>query len=134
MNQDSDQLRLLSIFHYIIGGLIALAACIPIIHLIFGFLMLSKPDVFSQGPPPRILGWFFILFASVFILVGWILAGLVLWSGRCLSRRLNYNYCFAMACVVCVFLPFGTVLGILTIIVLMRPTVKGLFLDTTAVR
>ncbi len=30
----------------------------------------------------------------------------------------------------CLFMPFGTVLGVLTIIVLMRPSVKALFYPT----
>jgi hypothetical protein len=36
-----------------------------------------------------------------------------------------------MAGVACLFMPFGTVLGIFTIIVLVRPQVKALF-DTMA--
>jgi hypothetical protein len=33
----------------------------------------------------------------------------------------------AIAGIECIFIPFGTVLGVFTIIVLMRPTVKELF-------
>jgi hypothetical protein len=32
-----------------------------------------------------------------------------------------------MACVECIFIPFGTVLGAFTILVLMRPSVKEMF-------
>ena len=32
-----------------------------------------------------------------------------------------------MAATMCLFMPFGTVLGVFTIIVLMRPSVKPLF-------
>jgi hypothetical protein len=32
-----------------------------------------------------------------------------------------------IAAVECIFFPFGTVLGVLTIIVLMRPSIKSLF-------
>jgi hypothetical protein len=34
-----------------------------------------------------------------------------------------------MAAVACIFVPFGTVLGVLTIIVLTRPSVRALFDD-----
>lgn len=33
VGKDLEHLRLLSIFHYVVGGLIALFACFPIIHL-----------------------------------------------------------------------------------------------------
>jgi hypothetical protein len=35
--------------------------------------------------------------------------------------------CFAMAGVECIFMPFGTVLGVFTILVLNRQSVKELF-------
>jgi hypothetical protein len=34
--KQEEQLRLLSIFHYVVAGLSALFACIPIIHLALG--------------------------------------------------------------------------------------------------
>jgi hypothetical protein len=34
-----------------------------------------------------------------------------------------------MACVACLSVPLGTVLGVFTIIVLMRPSVKALFAE-----
>jgi len=37
-------------------------------------------------------------------------------------------FCLVMAGVECIFTPFGTVLGVLTIIVLVRPSVKELFM------
>ena len=36
MNQDSEHLKLLSIFHYVVGGMAALFACIPFIHFFMG--------------------------------------------------------------------------------------------------
>ena len=66
-------------------------------------------------------------FASVFILGGWTLAVLVLMAGRFIARRKHYMFCFVMACVECVFMPFGTALGVFTILVLSRQSVKRLF-------
>jgi hypothetical protein len=37
-----------------------------------------------------------------------------------------------MAAISCIFMPFGTVLGVFTIIVLLRPSVKELFAVNTA--
>jgi hypothetical protein len=43
MNKDLEHLRLLSIFHYVVGGILALFACFPIIHLIMGIMFLTMP-------------------------------------------------------------------------------------------
>jgi hypothetical protein len=41
--------------------------------------------------------------------------------------RLLSIFHYAVAAIACMFMPFGTVLGVFTIIVLMRPSVKELF-------
>ncbi len=56
-----------------------------------------------------------------------VLAGFIAAAGYYLSKRQHYTFCLVMAGVECIFIPFGTVLGIFTIIVLARPVVKALF-------
>ena len=73
------------------------------------------------------MGWIFIIVATVLILLGWALAIAMFLSGRCVARRTRYMYCFVVAGVECLMMPFGTVLGVFTIIVLSRPSVKALF-------
>ncbi|PYI82572.1 MAG: hypothetical protein DMF09_14100 [Verrucomicrobia bacterium] len=48
-------------------------------------------------------------------------------AGRSLSRRKHYWFAFVVACIECIFIPFGTILGVFTIIVLSRESVKTLF-------
>jgi len=128
LSSDEQHLKLLSIFHYVAGGLAALFACVPIIHLVVGLFMLIAPrSVDSSTPPPALFGLIFILFALIIIVAGWSFAALVVISGRFLSRRRHYMFCFVMACVECMFMPFGTVLGVFTLIVLIRQSVKDLF-------
>lgn len=125
-----EQLRLLSIFHYVVAGMAALFACFPIIHLVFGLVMVFAPNVFNDGKgnaPPEFIGWFFVVFASLFILVGWTIAVLVLIAGRCLAQRKRYMFCFVMGGVECLFMPFGTVLGVFTLILLSQEPMKQLF-------
>jgi hypothetical protein len=125
---DNEHLKLLSIFHYIVSGIAALCACIPFIHLALGlFLVIAPGRMGGNGEPPAFVGWFFITLASFFILVGWAFAVLVLIAGRFLAQRRHYTFCFVMGCVECLFMPFGTVLGVFTILVLIRPSVKEMF-------
>ncbi|MCW8985802.1 MAG: hypothetical protein OQK55_10695 [Thermoanaerobaculales bacterium] len=126
MSQDSEHLKLLAIFHYVVAGMTALFACIPFIHFFMGLAMATGtfPDTDPEVQP---IGIFLMIFAGLFILAGWALAVLIAFAGRSLQARKRYTYCLVMAGVECIFMPFGTVLGVFTIIVLMRDTVKEMF-------
>jgi hypothetical protein len=127
MNQDEQQLQLLSTFHYVCAGVVALFACIPFIHLIIGLMLVTQSFGHGKEQPPAFVGWLFVGIAAVVILLGWTLAALLAWAGRCLARRVRYTFCCVVAGVACMFMPLGTVLGVFTILVLMRPSVKTLF-------
>ena len=130
MSTDEEHLRLLAIFHYVVGGLMALFACFPLIHVGMGLFIIIDPQGFSGSsstPPPAFMGWFFVLLGSVFILAGWAMALCVIAAGRCLAKRKRYLFCLIMGGLQCLFMPIGTVLGVFTIIVLVRDSVKALF-------
>jgi len=127
-NTDSEHLKLLAIFHYIVSGLAAFCGCLPAIHLVIGLFMILAPQRFGPGNnQPEVVGWFFVGIASFFILAGWTFAVLVLSAGRFIARRKHYQFCFVVACIECIFMPFGTVLGVFTILALNRSSVKQLF-------
>ena len=128
--QDIAHLDLLGVFHYVVAGISALFSLLPVIHLLMGLAMVtgyfpihSKPG----EPDPALFGWFFVAFASLFILCGLTFSALLAYAGRCLRQRRRYTYCIVMAAISCAFMPFGTVLGVFTLIVLTKPTVKPLF-------
>lgn len=128
MNDDIQQLNLLSIFHYVVAAMLALVGCFPIIHLVLGIAIVSGAFPEGQGePPPQFIGVFFIACASFMILLCWAFAIALCVAARRLKQHVGYYYCLVVAAVACTFIPFGTVLGVFTIIVLMRPTVKSLF-------
>ena len=129
MSQDEEHLRLLAIFHYIVAGIAAVFSLFPVIHLVLGLMLALFPEKMGGGgnPPPAFLGWIFVAFAAVFITAGLTLAGFIFTAGRCLARRRRHLLCLVVAGVECVFMPFGTALGIFTILVLSRESVKRLF-------
>lgn len=126
-NQDLEHLRLLSVFHYIVGALGCLFALIPLIYVGMGVLFLVMPGTVNQSsePPPEFLGWIFIFIGSLFFFIAEIISIAILISGKYLKQQRKYNYSFVMACIQCVWVPFGTVLGVFTILVLSRPSVKA---------
>lgn len=128
MAEDQEHLRLLSVFHYVVAGLSALFACFPIFHLIFGVVMIFGAGHGKNDPfPPALFGWLFVILAGTFMVFGWTLALCMLFAGRFLSQRRNRTFCLVVAGISCMFFPFGTVLGVFTLIVLMRPSVQDLF-------
>ena len=89
--RDVEHLRLLAIFHYIVGGLEALLSSFAIIHLVIGILMLTRPAIFSApggapGPPPA-FGWMFAIGGGAVVILGWTSGGLTIYSGRCMATR-----------------------------------------------
>ena len=102
-----------TLFYSIIGGFLLYAA--------------ERPGPNSQEPPPAFLGWIFIVLGVVFFLAGVTIAICILIAGRCLSRRKGYSFALVIACIECLFVPFGTILGIFTIVALSRESVKALF-------
>ena len=129
MTQDEEHLRLLSIFHYVVAGLTGLFSLFPIFHLVIGLLLVFAPEKMNgKGEmPPVFLGWLFVIFAATIMIIGFVLAIMILTTGRFLAKRKHHLFCFIMACIECLFMPFGTVLGVFTIIVLSRESVKQLF-------
>lgn len=109
--------------------MLALFSMFPILHLAMGIaIVVGGFDEFDHGePPPAFFGWMFIIFPAIFILFGLAMAVSVAIAGRRLGRNRSYTYCLVIAGIECIFMPFGTVLGVFTIIVLMRPSVKELF-------
>lgn len=133
-SQDEEHLRLLAIFHYVVAAIGALFACFPLIHVALGTLMLVNPGVMSGGQsgsaPPAAVGFLFIAMGGMFVLFGWAAAICTFLSGRFLARRRRRTFSFVMAAVLCAFMPFGTVLGIFTIVVLSKESVQRLYQAT----
>src|SRR6266545_803059 len=125
MNEDLEHLRLLSIFHYVLAALIGLVSLIPSVHLFIGLAMANRWMDFGDEAPPAFVGWLLSCFAGCFILVGLTYAVCLLVAGRSLARHRNWIYCMVIAGISCTVMPVGTVLGIFTMIVLNRPSVRA---------
>ena len=123
---DQEHLRLLSVFHYVAGGMLALFACIGLIYVVMGLAISFAPNR-GGGPPPAVFGVLFSFLGGAFLVIGWTVAALLVLAGRSLAQRRRYTFCLVMAAVCCLWMPIGTVLGVFTIIVLMRPSVQAMF-------
>jgi hypothetical protein len=133
MNDDIQHLRYLTIAHYIGAAMTALFACFPLIYLSAGLtFLLNLPTTEGSDPfPVQLFGVMFALIGGMAVL-WWAFAALIFVAGRSLAARKRYTFCFVIAALCCASFPLGTVLGVFTILVLTRPTVKAMFQRQTA--
>src|SRR4029077_11975083 len=89
----------------------------------------AKP---GEDMPPEFLGLIIAVLGSLLFLIGIAMAICILIAGRSLALRKRYSFVLVMACIECLFVPFGTILGVFTIVVLSRESVRGLFSPATA--
>lgn len=117
------------IFHYALAGITALFSMLPLLHVFMGWAILSGGfDGPAEGANfPATFGWMFVIMGSVAIIFGLSLAIVIAVAGRSLQLRRRRVFCLVAAGLMCMMMPLGTVLGVFTIVVLMRDSVKALF-------
>jgi hypothetical protein len=127
-DQDREHLRLLSMFHYIWAGLQAIGGLMGLAFIGMGVFISSNPQVAqSNNPPPPWFGALFAGMGALFLLTFEALAVLSFLTGRFLARRQHPTFCIVISALDCMYMPLGTALGVFTILVLQRPSVKQAF-------
>ena len=136
MDRDTEQLNLLAIFHYVVAGLAALFSFFPLLYTTVGviFILAARHGTAKPGGelPPEFLGWIFAVIGLVLFVIGIVMAILILITGRSLALRKHHSFALVMACIECLLVPVGTILGVFTIVVLSRESVRELFSAATA--
>jgi len=131
MDRDTEQLNLLAIFHYVVAGLAALCSVFPLVYTALGvvFIFAERHGKVKPGEelPPEFLGWIFAVVGAVLFVVGIAMAICILIAGRSLALRKRYTFALVIACIECLFVPFGTILGVFTIVTLSRESVRASF-------
>lgn len=143
--EDESHLHLLSVFHFVMGGLYALGIGFIALHFLIMRMVMTMP----QGPrastsigipatppppvmPPEIMTIMIVFYIVAALIVASLATGNIL-AGVWLKKRIQHTMTFVVAAINCAFFPFGTVLGVFTIIVLQRPTVKMTYAANTRI-
>lgn len=132
MSDDREHLRLLAIFHWVVAGFAALFSLIPVIHLTIGIAMVSgrfpEQAAHDTAPVPlEVVGWFFVVIAGIWIVCGLAFAVCLAMAAHSLANHRRRTFCMVIAGLSCAFFPFGTALGVFTLVVLSRDSVRALF-------
>ncbi len=141
-SRDADHLRTLAILHYVWGGLILLFSCFTIIYIVLGVMVLSgaikfPPTTGPAGgpqPSPELFGWMFAGFGGCGLVLGSTLGILTIVSGRRMGQRRSRTFSIVIASINCLSVPLGTTLGVFTLVVLLRDSVKAMYAEAAAVR
>ncbi len=129
---DADHLNLLAIFHFVGAGLAVLGIAFLVAHYAFMHAIFANPKFFENQkqplpvPPEQIMAmmkWFYLA-GDVWLVASAILNVL---SGVCLRARKGRTFSMVVAGMNCLHLPLGTVLGVFTLIVLLRDSVRELY-------
>jgi len=161
IDQVREHLRLLSIFHYVVGGIGYLFSLFPIFHLAMGIFFLAAPEKLFEPPKPpkitvssigespsvevekpasevrdltpddlfpaRLFGLLFTIIPAIIILCGFIVSTLIVIAGKRMASYRSHTFCLVVAGIECLFMPFGTVLGVFSILILIKPEARQLF-------
>lgn len=131
---DEEHVKLLSIGYKVSAAVAAFYGCFGLIYVFMGLAMTFAPTSpgSSLGSEGDFIGlWFFTLFGVAFVAVGVTIATLRWMAGVRLSQRRSPLFCQIVAGFTCLETPYGTALGVLTFVVLSRPSVRAMFDRTT---
>jgi len=131
---DADHLNLLGIFHFVGAGLAVLGILFLVGHYAIMHAVFNNPEVWKNQkqpmpvPPEKIFAvmkWFYLAMGIWFVTSG----VLNVISGLCLRARKAWTFSLVVAGINCLHLPLGTVLGVFTIVVLTRDSVRELLAE-----
>ena len=140
-----ERLRLLALGFYVKGAVGAVFISFLLLHffMLLGFSFIPEsswnpppkpsttveslsvtpspsPRPVNQGPPV-VMFRIFAAVIGVIILLGWAFGALTIYAGRCVQKRTHRMFILIMAGLNCPLIPWGTLLGIATFILLQSP-------------
>ncbi|HEV8631533.1 MAG TPA: hypothetical protein VGV61_14545 [Thermoanaerobaculia bacterium] len=128
---DAEHLKLLAIAYVVAGGTNAFFSLFGLFYafmgLAIGGTIASIPLQRGQPQPPAFMGWFFGAFGLAIFAAMVGLAALKFLAAHRIRQRRSRTLCLVIASVTCFGVPYGTALGVWTLLVLARPTVAQLF-------
>jgi len=124
---DAEHLKLLRWGYFFSGAMTAFFSLFGLGYAAMGFMFVNFPVPDGQNPPPEWFGLMFGIVGTVMAVLMWALAAAKLRVAKALRERTMRTFCIVVAVLTMLGIPFGTLLGILTLLVLGRPSVERSF-------
>ncbi|MEQ8818890.1 MAG: hypothetical protein RLY93_01500 [Sumerlaeia bacterium] len=127
-----DQLHYLSIAHIVAGALTLICGSLPLLHVALGLAMVVAPETMTGNnpnvePPPAFMGVFFVGFGLVAVALAWAMGLAMLFSGKFMRERRHHMFCFIVSILMCLNMPIGTIIGVLSLMCLIDDETKAEF-------
>ncbi len=136
MDTTEHDLKLLSIGYFIQGGIAAFYSLLALCYVGFiGFVFTaiqSAAERNGQNPLPRGILPLIEAILTAMLLVTVAYAVCLLYTGYWLRRRAHRTFLLVVGALSCLAVPYGTVLGIFTFMVLQRPVARTMFGEAPA--
>jgi len=128
---DNEHLNLLSLFH-LISGIFTLVYSV-FMALYFGFFTfifnLSGNFEEANSDFPFEFMSFFMLICIIILVIAIALGVAKIFCSKFIKQKKNRIFCIVISCIECFSFPYGTLLGVLSIMVLNRNSVKEIYGD-----
>lgn len=125
-SEDASHLQILAIFYYVFAGLNAVSVVLLGLYGVMMGAVLGSGPAGNSHADTALLSMFAGLMVFVVVLSA-VFALLHFMTAQRLRQRRGHKFCQVIAVLTCLSIPFGTVLGVFTLIVLNRPSVQALF-------
>lgn len=128
--QDQDHLNLLVILFRVFGGLSFLGICFGGFYLFIGIMATTNPSIFEPKNginQTAMMSTMFIVIGSIASLLSAVMGIMFFVAANWIRDRRNWTGIFVMSVIACLNVPLGTVLGVFSLTVLTRESVKTLF-------
>jgi hypothetical protein len=131
---EEQQLRVLEVLHYALGGITAAFFPFGLYFLYEGWGLMHPPpeERIAYRPGQELLDP--VLWGAALVTLGvlWVTlclmhGGLLAYVGRCIARRRRRLFSVVFSIFDLTYAPLGSALGIYALVVLSRPKVKAMF-------
>jgi hypothetical protein len=130
---DEEHLKLLSLGYIISAATTAFFSLFGLMYMVMGIFVgavvshaKAAGTSTTQGPP-AFMGWFMGAMGFGIFLFTVALAAAKLRTAFCIKRRRSRTFCMVVAGIGCLGIPYGTILGVFSFIVLGRDSVARTF-------
>ncbi len=132
---DEEHLKLLSMGYMVSSGVTAFFSFIGLVYVFIGIMMTKTfphATTTASEQPPAFIGLVFVCIGLAIFIFMIALAAAKFLVALCIKRRRSRIFCMIVAGISCLGIPYGTLLGVLTFIVLGRPSIVPLFSSRAA--
>ncbi len=116
-----DLLTVVSVFHYVVGGLQLFMSLLGVFYIVMGVLMGTGALESGKSTHPEAMGWVFGGMGVLIAVFCLILGSLSIKAGSNIRKRRKRMFCIVVDAILCMLVPFGTIVGIFGLIMLTRP-------------